>query len=198
MSCLLFATHNQWKTQLFRPVFERYGFEVLTLGDVSINDKPPDELAATAVDNALAKARYYHSDKYPWVFGDDAGLEIEALNGEPGLQARRWGGIFPDDVDDQTWLDYLLERMKDVPVGRRTARFVAGWALITPDGSEFTREVNAPFEIAAQPMRDISPGSPITAIRIGPEDDLERRRNEIWAEWQRWGVLDRLLVDKKR
>lgn len=151
---------------------------------------PEDE--PTPLLNALQKARRYHTPAFPWVFADDAGLEIDALNGEPGLQARRWGGIFPDNVDDQTWLDYLLERMGHVPSGQRHARFISGWALITPTGQEFTHSTEWPFEIALEPVRPLYPGSPISAVRIGPEDDLARRQVEISTEFRRWGILERL------
>ena len=190
---LLFATHNLWKTQLFDPVFHDFGFDKLTLNDVVVDTPPPKENGLTAIENALTKAHHYHSEEYPWVFGDDAGLEIDALNGEPGVQARRWGGFFQDDVDDATWLDYLLERMVDVPTGKRTAAFVAGWALLDPDGGVHTHQIRAPFEIAHHPFRSISPGSPITAVRLGPPDDLTRRQAEIRAAWQEWGILEKLL-----
>jgi len=193
---ILIATQNAWTIQLFTPVFRAYDFEVLTLVDLPGLEPPPPENGMTALENAIAKAQHYHSETYPWVFGDDAGLEIDALGGEPGVQARRWNGIFPEDVDDQTWLDYLLYQMKDVPDGERGAAFVAGWALLDPVGGVHTREVRASFEIAIASMRPISPGSPITAVRIGPSNDLTRRQAEIKAEWEQWGILDRLLVDQ--
>ena len=192
---ILFATHNAWKIQLFTPVFRDYGFDVLTLVDLPGIGPSPPENGKTALENAVTKARNYHSAAYPWVFGDDAGLAIDALGGEPGVQARRWNGLFPEDVADQTWLDYLLERMQAVPEGKRGAAFVAGWALIDPSGQAHTRQVCAPFEIATHPIRPISPGSPITAVRVGPSNDLTRRKAEIRAEWQRWGILDQLLGD---
>ena len=193
---LLFATHNAWKIQLFTPVFLAYDFEVLTLVDLPGLAPPPPENGTTAIENAIAKAQHYHSETYSWVFGDDAGLEIDALGGAPGVQARRWNGLFPEDVDDQTWLDYLLYQMKDVSDGERSAAFVAGWALLDPVGRVHTREVRAPFEIATDPMRPISPGSPISADRIGPPNDLARRQAEIKAEWQQWGILNALLRDQ--
>ncbi len=190
---LLFATHIPWKDKLFEPIFREYGFQMLTLRDLPDAPPPPPENGTTALENALAKARHYHSADFPWVFGDDAGLEIDALGGEPGVQARRWNGVFPDGVDDQTWLDYLLHRLKGVPEGKRAAVFVAGWALLDPAGDAHTHIVHVPFEIAAHPIRSIEPGSPITAVRLGLPDDLARRRDEIRAEWERWGILKKLL-----
>jgi non-canonical purine NTP pyrophosphatase (RdgB/HAM1 family) len=193
---ILFATKNPWKTQLFMPVFQSYGFDMLTLSDFPNLEPPPKENAATAIENAIAKAKHYHSEEFPWVFGDDAGLEIDALGGEPGVQARRWNGIFSEDVDDQTWLNYLLDRMKKVPQNERSAAFVAGWALLDPAGGVHTHPVRAPFEIALHPIRPISPGSPISAVRIGPSNDLDRRQVEIRAEWEDWGILNQLLGDQ--
>jgi len=51
------------------------------------------------------------------------------------------------------------------------------------------------FMIASDPLRPIRPGSPITAVRDGPEDDLGRRRKEIRQAWERWGIL-KILVKK--
>jgi non-canonical purine NTP pyrophosphatase (RdgB/HAM1 family) len=192
---ILFATHNQWKTRLFAPVFCGYGFDMVTLNAVAIHLPPPQENGTSALENSLIKAHYYHSEVYPWVFADDAGLEIDALGGQPGVQARRWNGVFSDDVDDQSWLDYLLKRMKNVPVGERTAAFVAGWALLDPAGNAYTRQVRVPFEIALHPIRPISPGSPITAVRLGPVDDLTRRQVEIRTEWNQWRIFEKLLSD---
>jgi hypothetical protein len=70
---------------------------------------------------------------------------------------------------------------------------VAGWALVAPDGSEHVREVVTPFLIASRPIRPISPGWPMSAVRIGPHDDLSARESDIIAEFRAWGVLGRLL-----
>ena len=190
---MLMATRNHAKYLLFAPIFRRYGFEVITLRDIGKIGDAIEESGATPRENALAKARRYHSARYPWVFADDAGLEIDALDGEPGVEARRWNGRFTDDVDDETWLNYLMGRMKGIPLERRTARFVASWVIIAPDGSEHIRDIIYPFIIATERIRPISPGSPISAVRLGPEDDIGARGRDLQREWEAWGILPRLL-----
>lgn len=57
MPVILFATRNPWKARLFKPAFQAYGFEMKTLGDLSIADELLEETGTTVVENALAKAR---------------------------------------------------------------------------------------------------------------------------------------------
>ena len=192
MKKLLIATTNPWKAKLFAPIINQYGFEVISLNDIAPQEDIPIENGATVIENALIKARHYHSPEYPWVFGDDTGLEIKALNGEPGVQSRRWGGKFPNDIDEKVWLDYLLERMRDIPPGERIAEFVDGWALIAPDGNAYSHELRAAFEIATKKIRPLVSGSPVMAVAIG----LPQEPSEIFtlakAKWDEWGILEKL------
>jgi XTP/dITP diphosphohydrolase len=192
MPTLLFATRNLRKKQLFSPVFETRGIRCVTLSDVGLHEENVDEVGATAQENALLKARAFHSPEWPLVLGDDAGLEIDALGGEPGVQARRWNGRFADDVADEVWRDYLLERMRGVPLEKRTARYVSGWAVIAPDGSEHVRRFVRPFRFADRPQRPITPGAPMSSLEIY-EAGRPTPAEQIAAEWARWGLLDRIL-----
>jgi len=189
---ILLATHNPSKVAQFRPLLAEYGFAVTSLLDLPAA-AAPEENGATAAANALAKARHWHGPAYPWTFGDDAGLEIDALDGEPGVQVRRWNGRFGDDVPDGVWLGYLLERLRGVPLERRTARWVASWAIVAPDGSEHVHTLTMPFQIAERPVRPMLPGWPMSAVRIGGGEDMAARRVDIRAELRRWGVLDALV-----
>ena len=185
---LLFATRNPFKKELFVPVFRSHGIHCVTLADVGLTSDV-DEVGSTAEENALLKARAFHSPDWPLVFADDAGLEIDALGGEPGLKARRWNGRFPDHVDDETWMAYLLQRMEGVPPEQRTARYVAAWAVIMPDGREHVRQIYRSFAFADHPLRPIPPGAPMSALEIHPEG-LHPARARIAAEWAEWGLLD--------
>lgn len=195
MQQLLMATRNHTKYLIYEPIFRRYGFETITLKDIQTDGPPDTETGKTPAENALAKARRYHSRKYPWVFGTDAGLEIDALNGEPGLMARRWGGRFPDDVDDEMWLSYFLERMKGVPLELRTGSHVIARVLVAPDGSEHVQRVRHSFRIATEQIRPIPPGAPLSAVKIGPENAIEARSEVIFQEIEQWGVLAKLLQE---
>ena len=194
---ILIATQNKWKYQLFAPILDRAGFETLMLSDIEISNGTPVENGTTVVENALIKARHYHSQDYPWVFADDTGLEINALNNEPGVMTRRWAGRFPDDVQDQVWLDYLLDRMKSVPPGERTAQFVDGWALLDPEGGVHTHEARSSFEIALQPVRSLMPGSPIMSVAVGIPEKPSQILAEAQSRWDEWGILSKLVQENK-
>ena len=194
MPTLLFATRNLRKKQLFSPVFQARGIDFVTLLDVpGLQGHNVDEVGATAEENALLKARAFHSPEWPLVLGDDAGLEIDALNGEPGVQARRWNGRFADDVADEVWRDYLLERLQGVPPEQRTARYVAAWAVIAPDGRAHVRRFVRPFRFADRPQRPITPGAPMGSLELYDEG-RPTPAEQIAAEWARWGILDEILA----
>jgi inosine/xanthosine triphosphate pyrophosphatase family protein len=193
MPTCLFVTRNLRKKQLFGPVFQARGIRCVTLLDVGLHDRNVNEVGATAEENALLKARAFHSPEWPLVLGDDAGLEIDALGGEPGVQARRWNGLFADDVADEVWRDYLLERMRGVPLAERTARWVSGWAVVTPDGQAHVRRFVRPFCFSDRPQRPITPGAPMGSLEIY-EKDRPSPAEQIAAEWARWGILETILA----
>lgn len=90
MKKLVFATNNAHKLSEVKAILEPE-FTIISLSDLNCNDEIP-ETAETLEGNALIKARYIH-DKFGLdCFADDTGLEIEALNGEPGVYSARYAG----------------------------------------------------------------------------------------------------------
>lgn len=81
-----------------------------------------EEVGDTLEDNAILKAEAYRDaiKEEVVVLGDDTGLEIDALGGEPGIHVRRWKGY---RMEDEEIIDYALERLKAVPLSKRTAKF---------------------------------------------------------------------------
>ncbi len=127
---LFCATSNKGKLLEFRQASGE---------DVVIQGLPPVACAEDGrsfEDNAAAKAICYaqslresldkFSERSPLVFADDSGLEVDALNGAPGIQSARFAGSDADDAANNT---LLLEKLHDVPLPRRTARFVCCIAL---------------------------------------------------------------------
>lgn len=127
---LLIATNNPGKLVEYASIFAGVPVELLTLADVGV-DWEVDETAATYAENAALKARAYGAASSLPTLADDSGLEVEALGGAPGVKSARWAG--PGDADRRK---ALLQRLADVPWGRRQARFVCHTILKMPDGRE--------------------------------------------------------------
>ncbi|MCH8275354.1 MAG: RdgB/HAM1 family non-canonical purine NTP pyrophosphatase [Armatimonadetes bacterium] len=89
----------------------------------------PEETGATYAENAKIKAEAACRALNKACIADDAGLEIDALNGEPGLRSKRFGG---EDLPFAEKIRTLLERMEDAPERKRTARFRCAVAVASP------------------------------------------------------------------
>jgi non-canonical purine NTP pyrophosphatase (RdgB/HAM1 family) len=130
---LLIATGNAGKVREFR---EMLGDDRFSWSDLSQYRQlqTPEETGATFRANACLKASYYASKLSTWALADDSGLEVDALNGSPGVHSARWAEINragKGDADNNT---LLLKQLKDVSDEKRTARFVCVLALSDPQG----------------------------------------------------------------
>jgi len=113
---LVFATNNQHKLQEVRTALGN-DYKILSLIDIGCLEELP-ETHDTLEGNAKEKAKYvfdkYHIDS----FADDTGLEIDALNGEPGVYSARYSG---DNATFESNMDLVLEKMKDIK--NKTCKF---------------------------------------------------------------------------
>jgi XTP/dITP diphosphohydrolase len=119
---LFCATTNPGKLREFKKALKD-SFELETLPGLK-SIRPCDETGATFEENAIQKALYYSKHCEGRLFVDDSGLEVDALNGAPGVYSARFAG--PDATDEEN-NRLLLERMHGV--AERTARFVCVVAL---------------------------------------------------------------------
>lgn len=138
MLTFLIASNNAHKHQELREIFALHGLTDIRLvmpRDVGIVIDP-EENADTYAGNALIKARAFAAEpnRQPnwWVLADDSGLEVDALDGRPGLLSARYHKAAPNG-DGCT---ELLRELQGVPGAQRTARFRAVLALIDLDGRE--------------------------------------------------------------
>ena len=133
------ASRNRKKLAELRRVLDGAGvaLTLLSLDDVAAFDEAP-ETGATFEENALAKARdAFRASGLPSV-ADDSGLEVDALNGMPGVFSARWSGRHGDDSGNTA---LLLAQMGDVPDERRGAAFVSACALVSSAGETVVRGV---------------------------------------------------------
>lgn len=126
MKELFIATANAHKVEEFKTMLEPLGYEIKCLNDLE-EDVDIDETGTTFEENAIIKAQTI-SDRFNLVcIADDSGLEIDALNFEPGVMSARYLG---HDISYDYKNQVLLERMKDQT--NRACRFVCAIALCAP------------------------------------------------------------------
>jgi len=94
-----------------------------------------EETGSSFYENAVQKADGYSSLTGLMTLADDSGLEIDELNGQPGVKSARFAGAAASDADRNR---AILEMLKNVPQEKRTARFQAVLALKLPDGRLIT------------------------------------------------------------
>lgn len=137
---LLVATRNSGKVREFARLLSDIDFDVVGLDDLGI-DLEVEETGSTFEENALLKARAYAEASGELTLADDSGLEVKALDGEPGVKSARYGG---EGLDDEGRVQLLLKNMESVRGWNRQARFVAVLALVgdqVPNGETTTEGV---------------------------------------------------------
>ena len=176
MTELLVASRNRKKLAELRRVLDAAGIsglELLSLDDVAPFDEAP-ETGATFEENAVAKARDAFRATGLASVADDSGLEVDALNGMPGVLSARWSGWHGSDLANT---GLLLAQISDVPDERRGAAFVSACALVHGAGETVVRGT-WPGSIAREPRGDggfgydpvfIPEGSSRTAAELSPE-----------------------------
>ena len=125
---LVFETNNRHKLEELQAILGN-SFELLSLKDIGCNEEIPEDYS-TLEENARQKAFFiYEKYGYP-CFADDTGLEIKALNGEPGVLSARYAG---ESKDSQANMDKVLAKLKTKT--NRNARFRTVISLVI-DGNE--------------------------------------------------------------
>ena len=145
MDKIIFATGNEGKMKEVRMILEDLGLPVLSLKDAGIT-ADVEENGTTFEENALIKAREV-AKLLPndIVLADDSGLEVDALNKEPGIYSARYAG---ENTSYEIKNQLILDRVKDVPEEKRTARFACAVAAVFPDGTEKVVRENMEGRIA--------------------------------------------------
>lgn len=144
---IVFATSNEGKMREIREILKSLGAEIRSLKEAGVHvDIVEDGDSFEA--NALIKARAVWEKTGGIVLADDSGLEIDFLNGEPGIYSARYMGE-NTSYEIKNW--NLIHRLDGVPEEKRTARFACVIAGVLPDGREITTRGTMEGHIAHEP-----------------------------------------------
>ena len=171
MTTVFVASTNPGKLREYERLLGEVGVRMTSPNEAEIW-REVAETGETFEENALLKARAFYEALPPeawaegwWVLGDDSGLEVDALDGKPGVHSNRWAGPGTTAASRNS---RLLEVLKDVPDEQRTARFRCVIALIAPDGTTHIVEGAVEGSIAREPEGDGGFGyDPLFVLRDG-------------------------------
>src|SRR5579872_2091084 len=108
---IVLATHNAGKAKEISNMLEDLSIQIVALDDAGFAGEI-EETGETLESNALLKARTVHEKIKQPILADDTGLEVDALNGEPGVRSARYAGEKQSDADNRT---KLLAALRDIP-----------------------------------------------------------------------------------
>jgi XTP/dITP diphosphohydrolase len=141
---ILLATRNPHKIRELTALFSPLDLIIKTLRDFPDSDEPAED-GKTFEENAVKKALHSAQRSGIVTLADDSGLEVAALGGRPGIFSSRYATTNPERIAR------LLDEMKTVPRGERSARFVCAMALASPAGRAIVRIGYCEGEIAFEP-----------------------------------------------
>jgi len=131
------ATGNRGKLAEIRAALAFPGWQFIAADELEERWPSPEETGDTFLDNARIKAVAARERFGLAALADDSGLEVDALDGEPGVYSSRYAGPCADDAENNS---RLLLALQDVPDEERTARFRSVIVFIDDDGTEWVGE----------------------------------------------------------
>lgn len=162
---LLLGTTNPGKISDYSKYLQDARIELLTLEDLGLIVDEPLEIGETYQDNALLKARFYaERTEYP-TLADDGGFEVEALDGQPGIESKRWVGPHGTDQDR---IDKVMKLMQGQ--NNRNARLILTVCVYLPAEREaIFVETAIEGIIPEQASSTVAPGFPYRSVLFLPQ-----------------------------
>ncbi len=147
----IIATHNLKKRDELQRILSPLGISVFTADEKGINLTDAEETGETFEENAYIKAESGCRESGMPCIADDSGLEVDYLNGAPGVYSARFSGVHGDDDANNAKLLKLLE---GVPDEERTARFRCAVCCVFPDGKKITAQGSCEGKIGYEKIGD--------------------------------------------
>ena len=125
---VVLASGNSGKLRELGSLLAPFGFDLVA--QTTLGVETPPETGKTFAENALLKARYAAAATKLPALADDSGIEVDALDGRPGIYSARYAG---EGATDQANLHKMLDEIRDVPARQRTARYQCVIAFVASD-----------------------------------------------------------------
>ncbi len=163
---ILIATKNPGKLLEYCELMKEMPLEIVTLEDFGISDEPEED-RPTFEENAAKKVNFYSNFVDFPTLAEDSGLEIDCLNGEPGVLSRRWPGY---EATDEELIKIVLKKLENAPADKRGAQFRVVMALKFPhDKNIFFGEGIMRGFLMEKPIEKIIPGYPFRSLFYNPD-----------------------------
>jgi XTP/dITP diphosphohydrolase len=197
MHPVIIATNNMGKLREIREILSGSPFELSSLKDHFDPVPSIPENGTTFHENAAAKARWVFERKRIWSLADDSGLEVDFLNGLPGVRSSRYAG---ECVSDQDRVKKLLAALADCPEEKRSARFKCVIVMKFSDADELVAEGACEGKIGYKPRGSDGFGYDPVFIPAGFEKTFAQldapAKNDISHRGKALAALRRSLHDR--
>lgn len=180
MKKLLIATTNPGKLSEIKYFLGDLPLEIISLKDLGIKDKA-EENYSTFRANAIHKAKFYSNIAKLPAIADDGGLEIDYLNGLPGVKSRRWVNG-RDEATDEQLIAFTLKKLQGVLKEKRKARLRTVVAIALWQGKTYTATAKIEGFIAEKASHSITDGFPYRSLLFLPEIDKFYDQNVMTKE----------------
>ena len=131
---IVIASDNKKKLKEMNEILSGLGYSCISKSDAGIYDEV-EETGTTFTENSILKAKEIAKKAKTFAVADDSGLMVDALNGEPGVYSKRYAG---ENATDEERISFLLNKIKNVPDGKRTAKFISAVSFYNEEGKGFT------------------------------------------------------------
>lgn len=192
---LIIASNNAGKIREFKELLSPFGFEVISMRDAGFTDEIIED-GDTFEENAHIKARaVWEATRTPTI-ADDSGLEIDFLDGAPGVYSARYAG---EGADDKARCQKVLDEMHGVARELRDARFVCSIYFIYAEDDEYSVNGEVRGYIGEKPKGKNGFGyDPI--FMLNDDDSMatigEEEKNKISHRANAFGQLSKILEEK--
>lgn len=195
MKKLLIATRNPGKFLEISKFLSDLPLKIVSLKDLNITDDI-EETGKTYEENSLKKAVYYAQKSGLPTIADDGGIEIDGLNGAPGVRSRRYFGKDGKEASDQEIIEAMKKLIKRLPQDKLGATFYVVITLALPNGKTFSVEDEV-RGVLKDPHLKLLHGYPYRSFFFLPELNKYYHESELSQAEQklynhRWKAINKL------